>query len=46
MSYKLQDALEEFARKREPGIKHSHFENELFVRYGMKMDRRGTIVGK
>lgn len=44
MGYRLQDALEEFAQKREPGIRHSHFENELFVRYAVKMERRGTVV--
>jgi len=45
MGYKLQDALEEFAEKRPPGIKHPHFETELYVRYAVKMERRGTVVG-
>ncbi|KAK5109140.1 hypothetical protein LTR62_007502 [Meristemomyces frigidus] len=45
LGYRLQDAIEEFAQKRAPGIKHEHFVNELFVRYAVKMDRRGTIVG-
>jgi protein-tyrosine phosphatase len=45
LGYKLQDAVDEFALKRPPGIKHSFFVDELFVRYGMKMQRRNTIVG-
>jgi pimeloyl-ACP methyl ester carboxylesterase/protein-tyrosine phosphatase len=45
LGYKLQDAVDEFAQKRLPGIKHSFFVDELFVRYGMKMQRRNTIVG-
>lgn len=45
LGYKLQDAVDEFAQKRAPGIKHSFFVDELYVRYGMKMQRRNTIVG-
>ena len=45
LGYRLQDALEEFAQKRSPGIKHEHFVNELHVRYAVKMERRGTLVG-
>lgn len=45
LGWRLQDAVEEFARKRSPGIRHEHFVNELFVRYAVKMERRGTIVG-
>ncbi|KAK0822966.1 hypothetical protein LTR73_008893 [Friedmanniomyces endolithicus] len=45
LHYKVQDAIEEFAVKRKPGIKHEHFVNELYVRYAAKMERRGTIVG-
>ena len=45
LNYKLQDAVDEFARRRAPGIKHSFFVDELYVRYGMKMQRRNTIVG-
>nr|POE46228.1 isoform 3 of mrna-capping enzyme [Quercus suber] len=44
LGYKLQSAVDEFASKRPPGIKHEHFVNELFVRYAVKMERRGTIV--
>lgn len=45
LQYELQDAIDEFKQKREPGIKHQHFLNELFVRYAVQMQRRGTIVG-
>ncbi|KAK4542887.1 hypothetical protein LTR36_006076 [Oleoguttula mirabilis] len=45
LGYKLQDAIDEFAEKRAPGIKHEHFKNELYVRYAVKLERRGTIVG-
>lgn len=44
LGYRLQDAIDEFARERGPGIKHEHFVNELFVRYAVRMQRRGTIV--
>lgn len=43
--YRLQDAIQEFYEKRPPGIKHDHFVNELYVRYAVKMERRGTVVG-
>jgi len=43
MGYRLQDALDEFATKREPGIKHAHFINELYVRYSPGLQRRPTI---
>ncbi|OQO14296.1 hypothetical protein B0A48_01172 [Cryoendolithus antarcticus] len=42
--YRLQDAVEEFGQKRSPGIKHEHFVNELFVRYAVSLERRGTII--
>lgn len=46
MEWKLDDALAEFKAKRGPkGINHAHFINELYVRYGVKMKRRMTIVG-
>ena len=44
LGYRLQDAIAEFASKRPPGIKHPHFINELYVRYAVKMERRGTII--
>ncbi|KAF2766825.1 hypothetical protein EJ03DRAFT_384399 [Teratosphaeria nubilosa] len=43
--YKLADAIAEFAAKRPPGIKHEHFVNELYVRYAVRMQRRGTVDG-
>lgn len=43
LGYRLQDALEEFAEKRAPGIRHEHFVNELFVRYSVGLQRRPTI---
>lgn len=45
LDYRLQDAIAEFAEKRPPGVKHSHFVNELYVRYAVHMERRGTVVG-
>ena len=44
LQWKLQDAIEEFAQKRPPGIKHQHFVDELYVRYAVKQERRMTIV--
>ncbi|KAK3716492.1 hypothetical protein LTR37_006388 [Vermiconidia calcicola] len=44
-SYKLQDAIDEFAEKRPPrGIKHEHFLNELYVRYAVNIERQATIT--
>lgn len=43
LGYKLQDALDEFAEKRAPGIRHEHFVNELFVRYTVGLMRRPTL---
>jgi len=42
----LQDAIDEFAEKKAPGIRHEHFVNELYVRYAVNMQRRGTIVSE
>ena len=44
LGYKLEDAIEEFRQKRPPGIKHQYFVNDLYVRYAVKMERRGTVV--
>jgi len=38
--YDVQSALDHFAVKRPPGIRHDHFINELFVRYGYGLTRR------
>ncbi|KAI7371378.1 hypothetical protein KC354_g618 [Hortaea werneckii] len=45
LAYPLQTALDEFAAKRAPGIKHEHFVNELWVRYSVKVQRRRTLTG-
>lgn len=42
--YRVQDAIQEFGEKRRPGIRHDHFVNELYVRYAVKLERRGTII--
>ncbi|KAF2216038.1 hypothetical protein CERZMDRAFT_35200 [Cercospora zeae-maydis SCOH1-5] len=45
LGWDLEDALREFSRKREPGVKHDHFVNELYIRYKAgKLKRRGTIT--
>ncbi|KAI6951311.1 hypothetical protein KC335_g500 [Hortaea werneckii] len=44
LGYPLQTALDEFAAKRPPGIKHDHFVNELWVRYSVKLQRRRTLT--
>ncbi|KAL6245911.1 hypothetical protein RBB50_007064 [Rhinocladiella similis] len=41
--YKPQDALEEFARAKPPGIKHDHFIDTLFMRYHVGLRRASTI---
>lgn len=38
LGWGLQEAIDEFAAKRPPGIKHVYFIDELFVRYGVKRD--------
>ena len=43
VGFTLQDALNLFAEKRAPGIRHEHFVNELFVRYSVGLKRRPTI---
>lgn len=41
--YTVGDALKEFEEKRPPGIRHSHFVNELFLRYEMKVERKRLL---
>ncbi|CZT25348.1 related to peroxisomal serine-active lipase [Ramularia collo-cygni] len=36
LGWKVQDAIAEFESKRPPGIKHPHFIDDLFMRYGPK----------
>lgn len=31
--YEVQEALDEFAKRRPKGIRHAHFMDQLFVRY-------------
>ncbi|KAF2151682.1 hypothetical protein K461DRAFT_279166 [Myriangium duriaei CBS 260.36] len=42
LGYRLQDALEEFAQRRPPGVRHDHFVNELHVRYAVGLKRAPT----
>ncbi|KAB8360720.1 hypothetical protein FH972_024456 [Carpinus fangiana] len=41
--WRLQDALDEFEKRRSPGIKHNHFVDALFVRYCAGLDRAPTF---
>jgi pimeloyl-ACP methyl ester carboxylesterase len=43
--YQAQDAIDEFAKQRPPGIKHDHFIDTLFVRYCVGLRRAPSIVG-
>ena len=44
--YLVQDAIDEFARQRPPGIKHDHFIDTLFVRYCVGLRRAPSIAGR
>jgi len=41
--YTVQDAINEFAKKRPKGIKHAHFLDQLFVRYCVGLKRAPTL---
>jgi pimeloyl-ACP methyl ester carboxylesterase/protein-tyrosine phosphatase len=41
--YRVQDAVDEFERKRPPGIKHEHFVDTLFVRYCVGLRRAPSM---
>ena len=41
--YTVEDALDEFARRRSPGIRHSHFIDALYVRYCKGLKRAPTL---
>ncbi|KAI9847719.1 MAG: hypothetical protein M1837_001967 [Sclerophora amabilis] len=41
--YSLQDAIDEFAIQRAPGIRHEHFIDTLFVRYCVGLKRTPTL---
>lgn len=43
LGWRLDDAIEEFARRRPPGIKHEYFIDELYVRYCTGM-RRSSVA--
>jgi protein-tyrosine phosphatase len=43
--YRVQDAIDEFAKQRPPGIRHDHFIDTLFVRYCVGLRRAPSIVG-
>ena len=42
--YRLQDAIDEFAKQRPPGIRHDHFIDTLFVRYCVGLRRAPSTV--
>ncbi|KAI9781283.1 MAG: hypothetical protein M1839_006076 [Geoglossum umbratile] len=42
-NYGVQQAIDEFARERPPGIRHVHFIDELFVRYCVGLKRVPTL---
>lgn len=41
--YGVQQAIDEFARRRPPGIRHAHFLDQLFVRYCIGLKRAPTL---
>jgi pimeloyl-ACP methyl ester carboxylesterase/protein-tyrosine phosphatase len=41
--FTVQDAIDEFARRRPKGIKHAHFMDQLFVRYCEGLKRENTL---
>ncbi|KAJ9611709.1 hypothetical protein H2200_004893 [Cladophialophora chaetospira] len=41
--YRAQDALEEFARAKPPGIRHDHFIDTLFMRYHVGLKKAPTM---
>ena len=43
--YRVQDAIDEFAKQRPPGIRHDHFIDTLFVRYCVGLRRAPSVVG-
>jgi pimeloyl-ACP methyl ester carboxylesterase/protein-tyrosine phosphatase len=43
LGWKLEDAIQEFGEKRPPGIRHSHFIDELHVRYCSGLRRAPTL---
>ena len=43
LGYRLEDAIDEFQKARPPGIRHSHFIDELHVRYCSGLRRAPTL---
>ena len=43
LHYRLEDAIEEFAKARPPGIRHQHFIDALHVRYCVGLKRAPTL---
>ncbi|PLB41963.1 RNA 5'-triphosphatase domain-containing protein [Aspergillus candidus] len=41
--YSVQEAIDEFERRRPPGIRHGHFMDTLFVRYCVGLQRAPTL---
>ncbi|KEF62620.1 uncharacterized protein A1O9_00593 [Exophiala aquamarina CBS 119918] len=45
MGYRPQDAVDEFARAKPPGIRHDHFIDALFMRYHVGLKKAPTMNG-
>jgi len=43
--YRCEDALDEFAAAKPPGIKHDHFIDTLFMRYHVGLKKAPTYRG-
>ena len=43
--YRAQDALEEFAKQKPPGIRHEHFIDTLWMRYHVGLKKAPTLLG-
>ncbi|OAG40200.1 hypothetical protein AYO21_05483 [Fonsecaea monophora] len=44
LGYRPQDAIEEFAAQKPPGIKHEHFIDTMFMRYHVGLKKAPTFV--
>ncbi|OAP58576.1 hypothetical protein AYL99_07666 [Fonsecaea erecta] len=44
LGYRPQDAIEEFAAQKPPGIKHDHFIDTLFMRYHVGLKKAPTFI--
>lgn len=43
LNYRVQDAIDAFEQARSPGIRHSHFIDQLYVRYARDLRRAPTL---